>query len=226
MEAVPSLPRLRLRRISDAAYEILREKIISREFVPGQRLDLDSIEKQLGISRTPIKEALTRLDLEGLVEIVPRSGTYITNPTPDDITESFEVRRALEVFAVELIVQQASDEDIKSLWRIVQELGELAAAEDHDAIYPRYLSLDYQFHQQLVAIAGNQRLCRAHGRENLHAQMARIRYRRSERELNVAQEEHEHLMAALEARDAEAAKAELDDHLRRAQRSLLDDMGE
>jgi DNA-binding GntR family transcriptional regulator len=220
----PSLPRIQLHKVSEAAYEILREKIVSREFVPGQRLDLDSIEKQLGISRTPIKEALTRLDLEGLVEVVPRSGTFITNPTSNDIAESFEVRRALEVFAVELAVQRARNEDLRNLWALVQELGDLAVAEGRDAIYPRYLALDHQFHQQLVALSGNQRLCQAHGRENLHAQMARIRYRRSERELELAQEEHVRIMAALEGRDIEIAKSEMDSHLRRARRSLLDDM--
>ena len=107
---------------------------------------------------------------------------------------------------------------------MVQELGSLAMVEDRDAIYPRYLDLDHEFHRRLVALAGNQRLCQIHDQVNVHAQMARIRYRRSERELDIAQEEHERIMAALEARDAERARAEMDAHLRRAQRSLLADM--
>ena len=107
---------------------------------------------------------------------------------------------------------------------MVQELSDLTAVRDRDAIYPRYLSLDHQFHRQLVALAGNQRLCQIHDQENVHAQMARIRYRRSERELDVAQEEHERIMAALEARDVETAKAEMDAHLRRAKQSLLADI--
>jgi len=122
------------------------------------------------------------------------------------------------------VVQQATDEDIGELRTIVQELSDLASAKDRDAIYPRYLVLDHRFHQRLVALAGNQRLCQAHDRENLHAQMARIRYRRSERELNVAQEEHERIMSALEVRDVETARTEMDVHLRRAKRSILDDM--
>lgn len=219
-----SLPRITIHKVSEVAYEILREKVISKEFAPGQRLNLEAIGKQLGISQTPLKEALTRLEMEGLITIVPRSGTYVTDPGPEEIAESFDVRRVLEVYAVELAVQRASDEDIRALRAIVQELGDLAAAEDRDAIYPRYLSLDHQCHRQLVALSGNQRLCQAHAREDMHAQMARIRYRRSERELNVAQEEHERIMAALEARDVETAKAEMDAHLRRAKRSLLVDM--
>jgi DNA-binding GntR family transcriptional regulator len=164
--------------------------------------------------------------MEGLIAIVPRSGTYVTDPDPEEIAESFEVRRVLEVFAVELAVPQIGDEDLRNLRAIVQKLGDLTVAQDRDAIYPRYLNLDNRFHQRLVALAGNQRLCQAHNRENLHAQMARIRYRRSERELDVAQMEHERIIAALEARDVQTAKAEMDTHLRRAKRSLLADMGE
>ncbi len=225
METGPSLSHINTRKISEAAYDILREKVVSKEFTPGQRLNLDAIEKQLGISRTPLKEALIRLEMEGLIRIAPRSGTYVTDPGPKEIAESFDVRRVLEVYAVELAVQRASDEDVRKLRAIVQELGDLVTAEDRDAIYPRYLTLDHQLHRQLVALTGNQCLCQAHDRENVHAQMARIRYRRSERELDTAQEEHERIMAALEARDVETAKAEMDAHLRRAKRSLLADMG-
>ena len=225
MEMDPSLPRIKTRKISETAYEILRERIVSKEFAPGQRLDLDAIGQKLGISRTPIKEALARLEMEGLVSIVPRSGTYVTNPDAGEIGESFDVRRALEVYAVELAVQRASDEAIEELGAIVRELGELAAEEDRDAIYPHYLALDHQFHRHLVALSGNQRLCKAHERENVHAQMARIRYRRSERELDLAQEEHERLMAAMKTRDVQTAKAEMGAHLVRAKRSLLADMG-
>jgi DNA-binding GntR family transcriptional regulator len=224
METDSSLPRISIHKVSEAAYEILREKVISKEFAPGQRLNLKAIGKQLGISRTPLKEALTRLEMEGLVTIVPRSGTYVTDPGPEEIAESFDVRRVLEVYAVELAVQRASDDDIKALRAIVQELGDLTATKDRDAIYPRYLTLDHQFHRQLVALSGNHRLYQAHDHENVHAQMARIRYRRSERELDVAQEEHGRIIAALEARDVETVKAEMDAHLRRAKRSLVADM--
>jgi DNA-binding GntR family transcriptional regulator len=219
-----SLPRVNKSKISDLVYETLREKIVSQELVPAQRLDLDAFEKQLGVSRTPLKEALHRLEVEGLVEIFPQSGTYVTNLSAEDIAESFEVRRLIEVYAVELAVQRVSDEVIKRLKKIVKELGKLAVVKDRNAIYPHYLILDHEFHRQLVALACNRRLSRAHDRENVHAQMARIRYRRSERELDTAQHEHERILAALEARKAESAKAELDAHLKRANQSILADM--
>jgi DNA-binding GntR family transcriptional regulator len=163
--------------------------------------------------------------MEGLVTVVPRSGTYVTEVTAADIAESFDVRRVLEVYAIELAVPRMSAADLRRLRRMVEQLGDLAAAEDRDAIYPRYLALDHQLHQELLALSGNQRLVQAHKRENLHAQMARIRYRRSERELDIAQQEHERILSALEARDVKMARAEMDSHLRRAKQSLLNDMG-
>jgi DNA-binding GntR family transcriptional regulator len=78
MNGNTALPRTTTPAIRDSAYEILRDKIMRKKFSPGQRLDLEPIEGQLGISRTPLREALHRLAPERLVEIVPRSGTFVT----------------------------------------------------------------------------------------------------------------------------------------------------
>jgi GntR family transcriptional regulator, rspAB operon transcriptional repressor len=224
MKSSPALPRIDVPKVSEHAYQIMREKIVSKEFSPGQRLNLETIERQLGISRTPLKEAMGRLAIEGLVEIMPRSGTYVTNPSTDDIAESFDVRRILEVYAVELVAARGGEEELQALRALVDEMEVLTAAPDRDAIYPNYLSLDHQFHMQLASLSGNTRLLKTLDQENTHAQMARVRYRRSERELNIAQEEHERIMTALEARDMEAAGKAMDAHLQRAKRSILDDM--
>jgi DNA-binding GntR family transcriptional regulator len=228
MDALTTLPRINAQSISNRVYEIMREKILNGELPPGMRLDLQSIGKQLGISRTPLKEALYQLEIDGLVEINPRSGTYVSDLSPDNVAECCEVRRVLEVYAVEVAVQRASDEDIKTLRTLVQELAELAAVKDPDAVYARHLRLDHEFHKQIVALARNSRLSRAHAHENIQEQIKRIkriRYSQSGRDLDVIQQEHERIMAAFQARDAKAAKAAMDAHLRRAAKTLLADMG-
>jgi GntR family transcriptional regulator, rspAB operon transcriptional repressor len=217
-------PRINSPKISEVAYEILREKIVSKEFTPGERLDLNRIGESLGVSKTPLKEALSRLEMEGLVQIFPRSGTIVTKPSIDDIAESFDLRRILEKYAVELMVLNASDEDMDILARLVDEMRKLANQKEIEQVYPQYLELDHEFHRQLVRLSGNQRLREAHERENLHSQMARIRYRAYERELNVAQEEHERILAALLSRDRNMVAEQIDIHLQRAKRSLLSDM--
>jgi DNA-binding GntR family transcriptional regulator len=219
-----SLPTIDQPNLSDRVYEILRGSILSKRFAPGERLDLPAIGEKLGISRTPLKEALLRLEIEGMVKIIPRSGTYVTDLDPQDIADSFDLRRVLENYAIERAVDRLSDGDVDELARMVERLGELASAEDRDAIYPDYLQLDHRFHRRIVLLAGNERLQKAHARENVHAQMGRVRYRDSERELDIAQNEHERIIAALAARDKEEAKAVMDTHLRRAKRSLMKDM--
>lgn len=217
-------PRINTPKVSEMVYNILREKIISKEFAEGERLELDEICKQLGVSKTPIKEALSHLESEGLVRILPRSGTFVSNFSEKDIADSFDVRRVLECFAVEIICNYASDEELGILEKMVLDLGKLAKHPDIKEIYPEYLKLDHEFHHQMVMQTNNKRLQEAHERENLHAQMARIRYRSFERELNKAQNEHERMIKALKERDVEKAVNEINSHLQRAKQSLLNDM--
>lgn len=218
------LPSIKNSSLGESAYQILREKIISRELAPGQRLNLGEISRQLNISKTPLKEALKHLEIEGLIAIEPRSGTYVTDPDPDEIAASFDLRRVLEVYAVELLAQNATSDDLRELQAISNELRQLVNAENRDVAYAHYLSLDHRFHRKLVALAQNPRLKEAHERENMHSQMARIRYRCPARDIDVPQKEHEHLIAALLDKDAEQAQTLISAHLTRAKQSLLEDM--
>jgi GntR family transcriptional regulator, rspAB operon transcriptional repressor len=225
MQDIPALPRITTPAIRDSAYEILRDKIMRKDFGPGQRLDLEIIERQLGISRTPLREALHRLASERLVEIVPRSGTFVTVLSPDDIAESYEVRRAIELYAVERAAQQATDRQLAECRALLRDLACLGAADDVVATYPQYLSADYELHRRIVSLAGNQRLSRAYERENVHAQLARVHYRRIMRDLDVTQREHDDIVAALELHDAASARVAMDAHLLRAKAAILTDMG-
>lgn len=220
------LQSLNVLSVGEQTYQAIRAKILSKELSPGQPLNPDQMAGQLGVSRTPVKDALQRLEIEGLVNIVPRSGTFVSNPTPQDIIESFDLRRVLEVYAIENAVCRATENDVIKMRSYVNKLAEIAASSDLIAAYPEYLVTDHEFHRFIVSLAGSNRLCRAHEREDLHAQMARVRYRSFESELQVAQEEHERIMDAFETRDVENAKLMMDRHLERAKRSVVADMGE
>ncbi len=142
--------RINTPKVSEMVYNILREKIISKEFAEGERLDIEDISKHLGVSKTPIKEALSHLESEGLVRILPRSGTFVSYFTVKDIEDSFDVRRVLECYAVEMICLSANEKEINILEKMVIELGDLAKQSDIKSIYPDYLNLDHEFHHQLV----------------------------------------------------------------------------
>jgi DNA-binding GntR family transcriptional regulator len=210
--------------VADEIYDLIKAKIVAQEFAPGQRLNLEEIEKQLGISRTPLKDALNKLAGEGLVEIVPRKGTFVSNPTPEEIAESFDVRRVLEMYAAELALPRIEPKHLSRMREMVQKLGEMVQSEDWVSIYQDYVALDHDLHHFIVELSGNKRLLWVYEQMNVHVQMARIRYLRAEQELDMAQMEHEEILRAFEARDGAAAREALAHHIERAKRSLLRDL--
>jgi len=232
------LPRFDRRNMSDEIYEVLKDKIIQQDFAPGERLNLGEIGKQLNVSRTPLKDALNRLSVEGLVDIQPRRGTYVSAPTKEEIAEAFDVRNVLELYAAALAIPQMKEQHLEKMRAMVKRMRSLVSGEDWTSIYQQYASLDHAFHRFLVELSGNGRLLWVFDHVNVHVPVARVRHlqaagalnltqqehERIEEEVNLTQREHEQIMAGLEARDAEAVARELKSHLKRAKSSLLADM--
>ena len=130
MDGVQSLPQLSHANINQKVYEILRDRILSKQFAPGQRLNVRAIGAQLGVSRTPLKDALNRLAAEGLVEIRPRSGTYVTAPSLADIEELLDVRRLLEVYAIEKAIHRVGEPELAQIRDLVTQLDGLVRRDD------------------------------------------------------------------------------------------------
>jgi DNA-binding GntR family transcriptional regulator len=226
MDIVVSLPRIYRARLNDSIYDVIKEKILSQEFAPNQRLDLEELAKQLGVSMTPLKDALNRLAVEGLIEIVPRRGTYVTDIKREEVAETFDVRCALEACAIRLFLERASDAELQEIAAMVDKLDELAKSSDKITIYQEYVNIDREMHHRIVELSGNQRLLRAHEREHTHMYMARARYGSFEESLDEAQEEHRQLRGAILARDIPLAQAVMNGHIQRAKNSLLGEINE
>src|SRR5712692_5955504 len=128
--------------ISDGVYEFLRRRILDHEYPPGYRFDLSGLADELGISRTPIREAMHRLEAEGLVDILPRRGTFVTTIELQEIAEGFDVRCALERFAAEIAACVATDEEIAHLRAILSEMRQLLAVVDYQSVVQKYIALD------------------------------------------------------------------------------------
>src|SRR5438128_2713360 len=96
-----ALPPLARRRATDEVYDVMRRSILTNVFRPGQRLPIEEIANQLGVSLTPVRHAIQQLATEGLIEIRPRSGTFVASLDVQDIAETFDIRRALECLAAE-----------------------------------------------------------------------------------------------------------------------------
>lgn len=205
--------RLNTSTLRDEAYELLRERILNRDFAPGYRFDLPLLETQMGISRTPLKEALHRLEAEGLVEIRARRGTFVADVDPREIVDNFEVRCALQVHAVKLGLAQASQPEIDRLRKVVDTMHEVAERHTFQEVLDRYLELDREFHQALVSLSHNQRLIEAHDQSDVYVHFARLRQDFATPDLTATENEHEQIMVALEQQDVSAAVAAIEHHV-------------
>src|SRR5688572_10149403 len=125
-----ALPPLARRRATDEVYDVMRRSILTNVFRPGQRLPIEEISKQLGVSLTPVRHAIQQLATEGLIEIRPRSGTFVASLDVQDIAETFDIRRALECLAAEHAVRNITDEQLRSARRLVWALSEPVESEE------------------------------------------------------------------------------------------------
>lgn len=204
-------------------YEAIRTAILSRSFTPGQRLNVHELASELNVSPTPVKDALTRLEAESLVQIRPRSGTFVAAISPDDVAEVFEIRCALECLAVEKAQARATAEDIQQLLALS---GEIATPRDDDDARVVHATRNAEFHRKIVLLSGSRRLLQMYDSLDAHIQIARIHLRHADWKTRLASERDEHVavVKALQRRDGAAAASALRRHILRAAESLVHDL--
>ena len=222
-----TLKAIRTERVTDTVYQVLRERIVEQQFPPGSKIHVDEIARQLDVSRTPVHEALTILATDGLVEVRPRRGTFVTEFTNVDYAETLDIRRALETLACETACENATDADIAELRSLVDGMPETVlnasdpaeAARIHDA-------KNLEFHLKLVGLSNNRRLIALYADLRAHLKIARAHVDATEWLSRVPDETREHhdIVEALARRDVEAMKSALDAHLRRSTTSLIEDI--
>jgi DNA-binding GntR family transcriptional regulator len=167
--AVPR-PRPSRTLFSDSAYRAIKQRIMSNEYPGGYQVLEEELARDLGISRTPLKEALLALQSEGLVRLVPRRGVMIVPLTANDVSEIYRVLEALEDLAIGLIGERYdSKRDIDALRVEVAAMQAALRTDDLDA----WAAADERFHSRLVAASGNARL--AHAAQTLLWQSQRFR---------------------------------------------------
>lgn len=216
MTRLEPLPRQRAR---DSVYDALRTAILTRSFAPGERLNVNDLAQQLGVSLTPVKDALTRLEAEALIEIRPRSGTFVTAVSPEDVAETFELRCALECLAAEKALDQVAPADIERLRTLADAIAQGTDDETH-------ASRNIEFHKRIIALAGSRRLSDMYESLDAHIQIARIHLGRGDWKTRLDSEHGEHLaiVAGFVARDRVALVEALRQHIMRAADSLVRDL--
>lgn len=217
------LARLNHERAMDAVYNALRQGILSRLFSPGERLRVNELAAKLGVSFTPVRHAVQRLATEGLVEIRPRSGTFVASLSTQDIEETFEIRCALECLAAEKAVNRITADDIRRLKELLRALRGPVRTEQDRKEHERANS---ELHGILVRTSGNRRLTEMYESLNAHLKIARLHSagERWKGRLRREHAEHEEIVAALEARDARRLIPALRNHINGAKKALVEDL--
>jgi DNA-binding GntR family transcriptional regulator len=219
-KARAATPAGRLVRTSlvDQAYGAIRERILDNAYPPGHQALESELAVALGISRTPVREALIRLQKEGLVEVVPRHGMRVLPVSPADMAEIYAVLSALESAAAEAVAaRRPGNEELTPLVQATRDMDRALKADDLDA----WAAADERFHRKLVDLSGNRMLKatvenfwdRAH-----RARMVTLRMR--PKPIN-STKEHTLLVERLRAGDARGAFELNREHRARASGELL-----
>ena len=203
--------------LADRVYDAIRSRILSRSIAQGARLNIDSLASELGVSQTPVREALARLEEVGLVVSEPYIGSRVKLITPREITDIYQVRSVLEPLAIRLFVQVASGQDIELLRKLLQEEERAVACADDE---PHRAHVSYSYHTLIADACGNAVLAefirQAVDRSEMFWAAARELYPEvaSDRGWGLMRnKEHWRLLGALERRSADDALAVLMPHL-------------
>lgn len=202
--------------LSGRVYHSLKDAILSLAYQPGQILRKGDICDQLGISRSPVSEAVTRLAAEGLVDVVPQAGTFVARFSMDEIREGAFLREALELAAVERVAGTITDDQIVLLKRNlrVQE----ALVEDSD--FQGFYKMDAEMHEMILGLTGYRRLAQMAETSWLQVNRARQLILPNPGRVSDTLAEHRLIIAALADRDAQAARDATQTHLRQLLRYL------
>ncbi len=198
--------------LSDWAYERIKALILQLEFKPGQQLQIEDVTEMLGISRTPIREAILRLERDGLMRIVPRVGMFVTDITSEDLEELYELRELLEGRAVERAVQYLTDDDLDSLERILDGGAKSVEAGNVD----EFLRAEVEFHSFLLDHSGNRRMIVTMESFRDLTYRWRVLSLMAQESLAETLAEHRKILEALRARKAGPAGRLMKAHIRAA----------
>lgn len=203
--------------LRDVVFNTLRQAILTGELKPGERLMEIHLANKLGVSRTPIREAIRKLELEGLVTMIPRRGAEVAQITEKSMNDVLEVRRALDALCVELACDRITEEELEQLKKACD--GFEAAVRTGDA--KRIAQADVALHDIIVHATGNQRLIQLVN--NLSEQMYRYRFEyikdSSQHERLV--EEHRIIYQSIVRKDKETASMAAKTHIDNQEKSII-----
>ncbi len=197
------------------AYLHLRERLVSGELTAGMQLSEPDLAKQLGMSRTPVREALRQMENEGLLDYAPRFGAMVRVPDRDELREMYAVREALESYAAAEAAQRIAPPALQELENAFGQMCE-AAAKFRDSgqavldgsLLREFIQADLTFHKVIIAAAGNRYMSKILNDTRLLVRVFTATFWQYDSEkLAEANQFHQRLLEAMQNRDSESARA-------------------
>lgn len=206
--------------LRDVVFNTLRQGILTGELKPGERLMELHLASRLGVSRTPIREAIRKLELEGLVIMIPRRGAQVAQITEKNLQDVLEVRRALDVFAAKLACQRMTEEQKRS-FKEAADAFETAVETKNATVIAK---ADVAFHDIILSSAGNERLTQLVN--NLAEQVYRYRFESIKNESSHGRliQEHRHIYESILAGDEKKAEETVGTHVDNQERAIKEQL--
>ena len=208
---VTALTRLNL---NERVYDELRARVLTRQELSGAKLSLHALADELGVSRSPVHHALTRLVSEGLLSVQPRRGYYVTPVTARAVAEGYDVRLALELIAAERAIERLDESGLI-------HFAELLDATDAAISHEEWDAANAAFHEHQIDLAGNALLSRFYRELSVNLMMQVIRGGRVEGHSNLVTE-HRGIVETLMAGDLAATERAIREHIETGRRIALD----
>ena len=210
----------RSKSLTEMALEGLREAIVTGQFKLGEPLSEIQLASSMGISKTPVREALAQLRIEGLVKIVPQSGTFVFTLSSREVVKMSELRSLLEMEALRLAFELNQQEFVEDLKAIVKKMAKAQNKGD----VAEYLKLDTEFHEQLFKHCDNQYIADAYSR--IEGKIAALRTHLSSlpQHTLLSFEEHQAFVDAIEQSDLRKAEQILDKHIGRSKETYAENI--
>jgi len=204
--------------LRELVLEAIREAIINGSLKPRERLMEIQMAEELGVSRTPIREALRKLELEGFIVMVPRKGAYVADISTKDIADVFEIRASLEGLAAALAAERATEEELEFMERCLVIKAEAIANADFDKL----VDIDTKFHEAIYKASRNERLVSIVN--NLREQIQRLRTTSLSVPGRMYQslKEHRAIVEAIQSRDVSLARQVSQDHIENAENVMME----
>lgn len=207
--------------LRDVVFNTLKDGILTGRLKPGERLLENQLAEELGVSRTPIREALRMLEIENLVDLIPRRGAQVKDMSERDIKNVLEIRKVLEELAAKLAAENITSKQIEELKEAHRDFVEAFERGDSTEV----LEADTKFHEIIFNATCNEKLVQIISNISIQIYRYRIAYLKLLKSIAVPNEQHIALISAFEKRDSEKAQEIIKEHIAEQAMEILRSIG-